>query len=219
MKLIQIQTGQAVRFIALAGLQGSLYGPALARGLEERYGFLQGPRSLDEWDLSKGISFYHGLFDKIVIEKFSIFSEGLVCETKVNSAIADRFLDDVLAWAREAGGFALPAGPSPRAYVSKINIQMDVALDRAIKGFSEFGRAIAEGISSYGRLQPPEYGVATLTFHVDGGTNTIGAPPPFSFERTINQPWSANHYYSSAPLATDDHIKVLEALERALTTS
>lgn len=219
MKVLHIQLGQAVRFVQITGLQGKLYGPNLARPFEQKYGFLQGPTSVEQWDLTKGVSFLHGFFEGTVIDRFSLFADGFVCETKADTDIADRFIDDAVAWARDTAGFSIPDISSvARAYISRMNVQMDVALDKAIDGFDEFGRKLAEMVQSYGRHRPPTpYGVATMAFHVDNGTQTSLGAPPFLFERTVNQPYPSGQYFSSAPLRTTDHRLLLEVLEAVLT--
>lgn len=216
MKLVQIELGQAIRFVPISGLQGKLYGPNLARPFEQRYGFLQGPQTVEQWDLNKGIGFRHGVFEEVLIEKFTLFPDGVVCETKVDTKIADKFIDDVLAWARETAGFAIPESGS-RGYVSRIHVQMDVALDKVITGLLEFGKEAAKTVQSYGRHGvTQDYGVAGLHFSMEAAVQNAAAPPPFLFERAVNQPFSARQYFSSAPLSTADHVQVLSTLERAL---
>jgi hypothetical protein len=214
MKLLQIALGQAIRFVPISGLQGRLYGPNLARPFERRYGFLQGPLTVEQWDISKGIAFLHGVFEGTVIEKFTLFTDGVVCETKVDTLIAERFIDDALKWAREEGGFAIPGEPVSRGYISRVNVQMDVDLDRAIPGLTEFGTEIARTVTAYGRNLAHQYGVAGLHFHLD--PSNPAAPLPFLFERTINQPYSSRQYFSSAPVTTADHLRLLEKLETTL---
>lgn len=214
MNLVEIQLGQAVRFMPLAGTQGSLYGPNLARAFEQRYGFLQGPRTVEEWNISnKGVSFLHGLFEGSLIAKFSIFEDGLVCETQVNTDVADAFIDDAIKWAREEAGYQISSSSTSRAYISRINVQSPVALDKVVDGFEVFGSGLAAAVRSYGRHNPPPYVPAALHFHVENGKD---GSPPFLFERTLNQPYSTGRYYSSAPLRTDDHLHLLGELEKAL---
>lgn len=216
MKLVQIDLGQAVRFVPIGGLQGKLYGPNLARPFEHRYGFLQGPQTVEQWDINKGVAFRHGVFEGILIEKFTLFPDGVVCETKVDTKIADKFIDDALAWAREAGGFPIPEAVS-RGYVSRIIVHMDVALDKAVAGLVEFGKEAAKTVRSYGRHGVREdYGVAGLHFSMEATVQNAAAPPPFLFERAVNQPYSDGRYFSSAPLSTADHLQLLGTLERAL---
>ncbi len=43
-----------------------------------------------------------------------------------------------------------------------------------------------------------------------------GAPAAFSIERKISAPFSANHYFSQAPLQTTDHINSLKEFEERL---
>jgi hypothetical protein len=220
MNLINIQFGQAVRLMPIDGLQGNLYGPNLTKAFEAKYAFLQGPRVVAEYDLSKGIAFHHGFFEKCVIDKFTIFSDGVICETKVDTAIADQFIDAALGWARDEAGFAISAdviGAGARIYLSRLDIQTDLTLGRALSAFTGIGKSIAIAIKSYGHTAPADYQPASVQLHVDNlGKVPAISPGPFSFERLAGQPYSAGRWFSQAPLRTDDHLRLLNELEAGL---
>ena len=77
MELSSIILSQAIRFGKVTGIGGGvIYGLNLAKACEERYGFLQAPRVLADYDLNKGITFLHGYFDKVVIDKLQVFPNG-----------------------------------------------------------------------------------------------------------------------------------------------
>jgi hypothetical protein len=105
MKLSSIIVGNVIRLGKVSGPGGgTVYGLNLSKACEERYGFLQAPRVLADYDLSKGVTFLHGHFDHRVIDKFQVFSNGIVAEAKLDTDECDRFLDDVLKWITERGG-------------------------------------------------------------------------------------------------------------------
>jgi hypothetical protein len=221
MKALNIQFGQAVRLIQTQGLTGRLHGPNLARAFEQRFNYLEGPRTAAQFDTSKGVVFQHGALEGVVIDKFTIFNDGFVCEAKVATEFADRIIDEVLVWAQKDAGYEIPPErltKAGRMYLSRVDFEANVMLDQAIKGFSKVGSMIAESLRGYGVVRASDYAVSGLHFHIDSGAQepTSSMPPAFLFERQINQPFSARRYFSSAPLSTADHVAVLEALEETL---
>jgi hypothetical protein len=59
---------------------------------------------LADYDLSKGVTFLHGFFNNRVIDRFQVFSNGILAEAKLDTNECDRFLDDLLKWITERGG-------------------------------------------------------------------------------------------------------------------
>lgn len=222
MKDIIPQYGQAVRLFQVQGLTGRLYGPNLTRGFEEKFNFLEAPRTAAQYDGAKGIVFQHGVLDGVVIDKFTLFNDGLVCETKVDTDFADRIIDEAILWAQGEAGIRIPAAlleHAGRIYLSRLVFEADLMLDQANKRFSKIGKAIAESIRAYGVTRVSDYALAGVHLHTDGGSmpgGTSSQTPAFSFERQINQPFSARRYFSSAPLKTVDHVSILKALEESL---
>src|SRR5690242_3790829 len=119
MKLVNVLLGQAIRVLKISGQHGgNIYGLNLTKALEQRYGFLQGPRSLAEYDMTQGVTFLHGYFqNRIVIDRLQIFSTGLIAEGKIPTDECAAFLDDVVGWVQEAGAARVEQDANaPRIY-------------------------------------------------------------------------------------------------------
>ena len=217
MKLQEIHFSQSVRFLNTASpTRGNIYGVALLRAFEERYGFLQGPRTVADFDSTKGIVFLHGFFrDNIVIDRFQIFNDGVVCETKAPVEQADSFIEDALKWAAEE--VKLEVGVEKgRIYNSHIVVHSSVQIEKKFQLFSEFGSRIAKAIASYGGRNLTDFKLAGLRFFYDGSSLPTPKPTPFSFERRDGQPHDSGLYYSMAPLRSEDHLTLLKELESLL---
>lgn len=82
MKLSQIAFGQAIRFMKISPSAGqTIYGKTLSAAFEEKYGFLEGPKVVSDFDTNKGVTFLHGFFKgTIVIEKAVIYNDGMIVE-------------------------------------------------------------------------------------------------------------------------------------------
>jgi hypothetical protein len=213
MKLSSIILGQAIRVGKLSGPGGgTVYGLNLTKACEERYGFLQAPRVLADYDLSRGVTFLHGFFDGRVIDKFQVFGGGLLVETKLDTDDADHFLDDILKWVGERGGIEFSPANN-RAYASLLEIQADIELARKFPQFASLGRQIAELLRSYGQTTA-DYELSGISLGYSQNDTT-----GFKFEGREGQNVPHGTFFSQARLRTSDHLRMLETVERVLKTS
>jgi hypothetical protein len=216
MKLNGIIFGQVIRFLDVSGPSGgTIYGVNLTRACEQRYGFLQGPRVLQDYDPKNGITFLHGYFDgKMVIDKFSVYDSGLLVEAKVDTDECDAFLDDIVDWAQEIGGITIAQRPeAPKLYYSQLEVQSDVLIARTFPGLKDFGAEIANILRSYGQVVP-DYEVSGIHLHGDVASHPGVKPIPFKLERREGVPFASGVYFSTSPFKTKDHFRMLEELER-----
>jgi hypothetical protein len=219
MKLVSVLGAKVVRLFPVRAEEGRVVSAAaLARAFEARYGFLQGPHTVQEYEMSNGVVFQRGMFGgKPVIDKFTIYNDGVVCDLSADSSIADSFIDDVIAWARDEQFLATQTSEViRRAYLSNVDVQMDIDASTAFPGFDELCGRIAETIRSYGQ-HAPDFKPTMFGFH--GDVTTLPGktgPPGFSLERREGESYEANRYFSKAPLTTADHVELLGELERLL---
>lgn len=74
---------QAIRFIEGDNKTREKQSPVpFIKGFEERYGFVQIPRTVAEIDLKVGVNFLRGFFKGKVIDKLSIYENGVLCEAE-----------------------------------------------------------------------------------------------------------------------------------------
>ncbi len=215
MKLLEHDLSRAIRFYSIAPETGqTLYGVNLYRAFEARYGFLGSPRDLSDFDMQKGITFLHGFLpDHGVIDRFQIFQNGLLVEAKADTDVCDAFLDDAVAWAvKEAGIKIGPNAEFPGTpYMSQIAFESDVDLGAAFDVLQSVTTSLNEAIISYGL---PSFHAEPSGFQIV--TDTTSGGWLYRFERRVNVPFAAKQFFSSSPLRTRDHIRLVEALEAKL---
>jgi hypothetical protein len=210
MKVTNILLGQVVRLAKVSGAGGgNIYGLNLARACEERYGFLQSPHTLPDYDLAKGVTFLHGYFQrKFVIDRFQVFNNGLLVEAKLDTDHCEEFLDDVMEWVR-GRGIEIDEDPSaPRFFLSQLEIDPEVVLSSAFRSLTEFGRVVADILRGYNQITS-DWELAGISF---GGAGS-GQASAYKFERREGSP---NLFFGSAVLKTSDHVKTLSFLEDVL---
>jgi hypothetical protein len=214
MRLERVLLGRSIRLLRICGPEGGeIYGPNLAKACDARYGFLQSPRTLEEFDFAKGVTFQCGYFrNRIVIDKFQVFQGGMLVEAKINTAECDAFLDDVVECIGKVGGIsAAEEIGSARFYYSNVEVHGAFSLADELPQLHQIGREIANKLRQYHQTTV-DYELVGLLYGAGAG-----AVPAFRFERRENAPEEARLYYSAAPLRTDDHMTLLERLDAFLT--
>ena len=90
-----------------------------------------------------------------------------------------------------------------------------MAAESIFRKDTEFLNLITRHISKQTGKDLPIH-IARLDFGFDPGEVAGLRPANFLLERRITVPYTENRFISEAPLATDDHIALLESLERLL---
>ena len=180
-----------------------------------------------EYDATKGITFGHGKFkvrttesaegrvsEEIVIDSFQAFNDGVVVNTRAFVEDADLFLDDLIAWTTKSFGFnILDDPPIQRTYASSIEVTFQGSLAPLFNKIGILNKRITTALTSYGKV-PQSYEVSGFSLHCDTTKLLPPNPAAFTFERRVQHSYTSNLYFSSAPLKTTDHLKVLEELEK-----
>lgn len=214
MKLENIIVSQAIRFGKISGKNGgNIYGLNLSKLCEQRYGFLQAPRALEDYSLANGVTFLHGYFqDRFVIDKFQVFENGLLVEAKVDTQECENFLDDIAKWAIDQGGFTFTQDPNvPKLFLSNIEVKSNISLSSTFEKISDLGKEIANVMRGYGHITP-DWSLTGLSF----GNGGAGDMSSFKFEPREGTPPPKDVFFASARMRTKDHLHVLETLEKLL---
>jgi hypothetical protein len=210
MKLNKVLFSQVIRILKISGPGGgSIYGLNLTKACEARYGFLEAPRVLADYDLSKGVTFLHGYFHgRFVIDKFQVFGNGVLVEAKVRTDECEEFIDDVIEWVMAHGGIEIDASETKSFYVSQVEVELIAALSEAFSKFRDFGHQVSNVIRSYGHILP-DMEVSALVLSADPVAQ-------FKIERREGAAPNACLYFCAAPLRTADHLGLLENVETIL---
>ena len=108
---------------------GSVHFVELVREIAERYSFLKSPKSIEEFDLAKGVEFLEGSIGRKPISKLVIWSNLIVLETQSNTDESKRTLEEMLLWGAQRFGLAYKADSISRfAYISDVAFYSDAHL-------------------------------------------------------------------------------------------
>jgi hypothetical protein len=195
--------------------EGHVHYPDLAAAMVQRYSFVKFPTGPDQFDEAKGINFEMGTWKDTAIAKIGIITAGLIVET-ANTDTSEALLEDALTWA--AAEFRLTYKPEMlrrRAFVSQITFHSDaplLMLNPIIeKVTNRLSKEIAANLDLALKYEPVGF-AANYDKLLSGMTIA-----PFTLERREGVPFEDKKYFSSAPLRTQVHIELIEAIEKALT--
>jgi len=184
--------------------------------VEDNYSFDKAPASVTELDpTTKALVFERGQFqvkEEIFVDVgLKVFSDGLVAETQSSTHDSDAFIEDVLTEA--AKEFSLVYKPQMvgrKLYFSEVYVHSVKSLDGINPKASEFAAKIAS-------LVPTKLGIPFDVAAFGFWPTHPAVPPivlgPFRFERKLQTLPTEGKYYSTAPMHTDDHLRVLDEFE------
>jgi hypothetical protein len=210
MKTLNLKNSQAIRFMTILPTTGqTLYGINLVRAFEARYGFFESPKTVEEFDLKKGVTFRHGIFaGRSVIDKAMVYYNGMLAAGTISTTECYDFISDVIEWASKEAGITIETTENSSVlYTSTLEVEAEINFEKYFGSNSTIGQMLSDKLATYGAPAP--------RFEVSGLIFQSSVQTPFRIERLVGAPASSNAYFSTAPLATLDHIEVLTAIEAA----
>jgi len=215
MELVSISLARIAVFLEVQSLdpKGAQTTPEAAHMLAQRYNFARVPKTVEEMDFQKGVTFAAGRLENIAIDQLQVFNNGIVIDTRSSTDDSHRVLNDLLAAAKEKNGANIRT--TRMHYVSQVVFRSKLKLAL----LNPLLQPIAD------RLSAQTSGDLTHTIIFEPTVVLIGpetwqlkiTPNQFSIERRADIPFSENTYFSAAPLPTGEHLKLIEEVEAALS--
>ncbi len=219
MELLNVGTARSVWLFDLNELnpRGKSLFPELFEWLEDEYHFEKAPKSTADVDETKAFMFSQGTFqvkeEIFVAVELKIYNDGLVANTWSSTRDTDAFLEEVLKSA--ATEFSLAYKPEiirRKMYLSELNIS-------SLRNLAGISPILAQVANKVAELVPGNLGFAfepagVMVSPIQGMFPTLISP--FRFERKNNTSPDEHKYYSTAPLHTDDHLRLLDWFEQNL---
>jgi len=220
MELLAVRTARFIAAISTEELnpRGLVVYPSLIEGLVDRYNFDTYPSGDDELDEMAGVVFENGNWNGTLISKVTIFSNGIVIDTRSSTRDSEAIFNEAMQWVSESIGLTYrPSMVTSKLYVSELIVRTKAILNNLNPALQSFSENLSKSINAHTRLNA-KYGLSGLIFHFDTSTIKV-APPPFTIEPLGEVVYSENKYYSTAPMPTEEHLEFLEELETILTKS
>ena len=226
MKLLNIITARSIWLFSIQDLnpKGSAIESDLIEWLAKTYHFKKYPSSALDFDAQtktlsfKGGKFKSGLTDegkeRYVSVDLSIYTDGLVANTRSSTEDGDKFLEEAIHSAVDRFQLVYDHQTIRRkSYFSEMDVRLDRPLSLLNPKLTELATAISSLQDESNRTTFEFSGVSFLPDPT--AQTTVSA---FSLERKVNTPWSENRYFAKAPLQTNAHLQLLNDFEGILVS-
>jgi hypothetical protein len=217
MQITAIIMARALAFVEVQELnpRGRTFYPDIGAALVQRFNFQVFPQKPEDFDEQKGILFEDGKFPEGTIDRVQIFTHGILLDTRVSTDVSAKLLHDTLLWAKTQLGLHYEEGMIKRqAFVSQLTFESTLKLTKLNPVLPKAESLISSRLSS-SVGQPVHYETTAVLLNLDQSTTKL-TPGPFTIERRAEIPFSDNKYFSSAPLSTEDHVGLLQEIEKVL---
>jgi len=218
MKLSAVTLARYIAFIEIWDLnpRGAVRFLDLVQGLVQKCGFAKYPQKYEELDVAKGFILEGGKLGEIKNLQLHVFAYGLAVDTLSSTADSEAALDKLLWWAFETFKIHYNADMIKRkAYLSQLSFYSDFDLNMVNEAVKSVSEILTKRVNEIFGM-PLAYALAGTTWMYDA-TSIKNGPSPFTIERRADTPFTENKYFSQAPLPTEEHIKLLEDFELAIS--
>lgn len=217
MQLLSIVRARAVWLVDFQDLNpsGKDLQEELVKWVRDSYSFRISPAPEDAGKPApNGLVFTGGRFQKpggAVGVDLTVFSDGLVADTRSSTRDADEFLGALLESARSEFDLTYYRNLVTRKdYWSEVHVRSDAKLGMINVRLQEFARQVAASVPD----KSLEFDLSAIGLWTNPGRG--GKALAFRFERQESRDFADSRYYSSAPVHTDDHLRLLNELESIL---
>lgn len=204
-----------VSLVSIHPSRGQPFAPDAVAAIVRRYNFQKFPNTIDEFR-GDTKTFSMGKWGDVQIDEFAAYNDGIIASATARTDVIADFLDDLYSFALKEFGLERVVVPKEaRFFESSVVVQMDTAISEKLSFLKGLIRDLEAFMSQYG-LGDFDFQPYALQAGVDMARYPGKRPSPFSLVRRVNIAFEENYWWSSAPLKTDDHLKVLENLESAM---
>jgi hypothetical protein len=129
---------------------------------------------------------------------------------------AELVLDDFMKRLDQSLHYRFAGAKQKKFYLSGIVIEFDSGLDEKIEVLHKIGTLLESHIPRPDKpfkLKRLAFGFGNPMVLLTNVTLQLIQNADFTFERRAGEPYSANRYFSQAPMRTADHVKLVEKIE------
>lgn len=226
MKLIGIETARVGSIFAPEEIRPAtgVYWPDAIKAITERYEFAVSPDLSRSWEeINKaGLQFRMGRLlaanGQFVVSELGIYKEAILAVAS-STDDGEAFLDDLLDWGEKSLGYRNLTRVPRKFYVSEVVVEFEESSNQILRGFDSIVSILNSEIR---QTYDIDVSMQLSQFTLSPDPTKVLATrmlTNFLIERRLNEPFERERYFCRAPLRNSDHVKVLEAVERAISST
>ena len=150
MRLLSVKLARSIWLLHLIDLnpRGKNLVSSIIPGLVEKYKFQMFPTKVEDLDQNKGVKFSTGTFKDIGITvNFTVYDDGIVCDTRSSTNDSDAFLEEFLNWLNQEFDM-MPYSDILRTklYLSELWIHTDKRLNALNPKLEKFAKHLSSKV-------------------------------------------------------------------------
>ena len=202
---------QVTRLSQATRPQGQPYRPHLVFAIADRYLFQVKPETVADLEGLK-LEFRHGLFHDQAIDSLEIYNDGIIVKSVSNTDLIDRFIDDLLTWLNRNYDYRFRETQTVGTmYESHLIVEAERSVFQPLELYTRVLRMIEEALEGSSNLST-KFETYGLILSADPTQISSMKPIAFRLERREGVEFSRQRYFSSAPLKTNQHMRILEQM-------
>lgn len=213
MELVRPILSTAARFLRYP--QSGVFIPDLVYGIKERYKFWEVPLNLAEWNQDTGARFAVGKFGEHNISTLEIFANGIVAQAETDTSVLDDMIGDAMLWAHDSFGIDyVISQPIEKNFNSTVEVRATTDFLNKFLALENTRNLLSAMVKGYG-FPVADYALNGITLLSEANPLNPIPTNKFVFERRIGSKYDENVFFSEAPVATKQHMELLQELERS----
>jgi hypothetical protein len=220
MKFSAIELSRVLAFVDLNDLTpyGSISLAKIAPRLAEKLEFSSFPKTLEQFDASKGIVFEDGLWDDIPIQQMTIYNNGIMMDTRKGTDVSLRIVKEIFDWAVIEFGLVVPEyGLQKTRFLNRFTFFSEALLSLGGSPINRMAESLSQHVAEI-TGQSRRYETIRIDLDFDRSEQQVPIAP-LTIQRRITSSFDLNKFYTEAPLPTDVHIALIEQLEADVLAS
>jgi len=212
MEIVNFERGRMTVLHEFSRMLGEAHTPTLVRRLVEDFQFSRYPNDFSN-PHQNSQTFEHGVLDEVAFD-LTIYNDGVMITSRSSTDSVIKIYENMMNWAKMEFSFSLHQTHSVSImYESALTFKSEKNVLAPLDAYENAANQISKTLrltSNWG-VMFDNFGFA---LGADDSETRGLRPTMFRLERRAGLEFNSNLYFSTAPVRTQDHVKIIQEIER-----